>query len=253
MSSPSTPTTEPVPVALATREGTGGDLADASATYTASDGTVAVAVIDGIGHEEDIVALAPVLAQVAARVGGRRGALPGLLTAALLVEGRGMYAPGPDAVAALVVARPGGPVVGVWAGDTRIYGVSRDGRLRQYSTDQTWGQQLREWGMPVDVARHGDDLIRQPLSRATAATITEVLIPVDETVIITSDGVHDQVEPDRLAALASQHANDPQSLADALVAAARANADGYRDDATALVLPRGADRTPCPEPTDEVL
>ncbi|OEV09221.1 PP2C family serine/threonine-protein phosphatase [Streptomyces nanshensis] len=239
MSDASVPASELAP-ALATREGTGGALADAGATYTSVDGTVAVAVTDGIGHEQNIVTLAPVLAQVASRVGSRRGALAGLLTAALLVEGSGVDASGPDAVAALVVARPGGPSVGVWAGDTRIYGVAEDGALRQYSTDETLGQQFREWGVPVDVARLGDDLIRQPLSRATAATMTEVLIPGDETVVITSDGVHDQVEPDRLATLASKHATEPRALADALVSAARADADGYRDDATALVLPRGA-------------
>ncbi|WP_411140935.1 hypothetical protein [Streptomyces sp. x-80] len=239
----SQPSEAPVVIALATRQGTDGDIADAAATYTAADGTVAIAVIDGIGHDPDIVALAPVLAEVAVRVGAQRGALVGLLTTALLVADEGPGGRGPDAVGALAVRSPGRPTVGVWAGDARIYGLSRDGRLRQYSTDETVGQQLRDRGIPVDVASQGDHIIRTPLSRTTAATVTEVLIPADEVVIITSDGVHDQVGPERLEALAAEHGDDFLALADALVAAAQPDQDGYRDDATTIALARGNRQT----------
>lgn len=248
MSSLSAPAVPPVPVALAAREGNGGAMADAGASYTAADGTVAAVVVDGIGHKADIVALAPVLAEVAARIGARRGALAGLLTAALLLEDRGAFERGPNAAAALVVARPGRPAVGVWAGDVRIHGVSRDGDLQQYSTDETWGQQLRDWGVPVDVAQYGDELIRKPLSRATATTLTEVQIPAEETVLLTTDGVHDHLKAGALAKLARRHAHAPQALADCLVAAALPDADGNLDDALALVLPRGENRLPRHEP-----
>ncbi|MFD4750971.1 hypothetical protein ACFWOS_36575 [Streptomyces rubiginosohelvolus] len=39
-----------------------------------------------------------------------------------------------------------------------------------------------------------------------------------------------------LTALVRTHTVDPQALADTLVAAAQADAEGYRDDATAIVI-----------------
>ena len=56
--------------------------------------------------------------------------------------------------------------------------------------------------------------------------------------ILTSDGVHDQTKHAALEALVRAHADDPQALADTLAATARAEEDGYRDDATAVVLLR---------------
>jgi serine/threonine protein phosphatase PrpC len=63
-------------------------------------------------------------------------------------------------------------------------------------------------------------------------------------VLITTDGVHDHLEPDRLSALVRQHIGEPQALVDCLVTAALPDADGNRDDALALVLPRAADHEP---------
>ena len=53
--------------------------------------------------------------------------------------------------------------------------------------------------------------------------------------LLTIDGVHDQIGPGALEAVVSVHAAEPQALADALVHAA-ADGTGYRDDATAVAL-----------------
>ncbi|WP_323182102.1 MULTISPECIES: hypothetical protein [unclassified Streptomyces] len=65
--------------------------------------------------------------------------------------------------------------------------------------------------------------------------------------ILTSDGVHDQMDPTVLDGLVHAHHNDAQALAEALVAAAEDGIeDGqpYRDDATTIVI------RPLPAPSD---
>lgn len=65
-------------VATASRQGTQGPIADAVRHYVAADHTTAVAVVDGAGHEADVVAIAPVLAEVAARNAAQHGAVRGV-------------------------------------------------------------------------------------------------------------------------------------------------------------------------------
>ena len=79
--------------------------------------------------------------------------------------------------------------------------------------------------------------------RATPSTIRQVWVPdygqdlgAGELVLLTSDGVHDAVPHDELVALIREQ-RDPQALAEVIVAAARED-DGYRDDATVIVLAR---------------
>ncbi|MFD6534902.1 SpoIIE family protein phosphatase [Streptomyces goshikiensis] len=89
----------------------------------------------------------------------------------------------------------------------------------------------------MDAKRH-DNWSRLGLAQSSAATCRQVQIPEGEArlVLLMSDGVSDQVEPDAIAGLCGEHAADPQALADALVAAAEADESGYRDDATVVVL-----------------
>ncbi|MGW6714436.1 PP2C family serine/threonine-protein phosphatase [Streptomyces globisporus] len=94
---------------------------------------------------------------------------------------------------------------------------------------------------PLPFTAH--DHLRGDLTNATLETVPGVLIPEDELVIITSDGVHDTVPAERIQELAVAHAAEPQRLADALVAAAGPNEFGYCDDATAAVLLRPEART----------
>lgn len=233
-----------ITTATATREGTDGSNADAVRTYASSTGTIGAAVIDGIGHSSDTVGLVPVLAEAAARTTAARGPLAGLLTAGMLLADRGPDGAGPNAVGAAVVLRPTGQVVAAWAGDVRVYGWDGS-RLRQYTDDHTIGEQLRGWGVDADAAASGDHLISVQLARATVATIPEVVIPeTEQLLLVTTDGVHDYTTHDELEDAISQwREGDLQSLADAIVAAAGPDPEGYQDDATVAVLRVGADTT----------
>lgn len=222
---------------IATREGTAADNADAASTYVLADGTLGAAVVDGIGHGPHTSATAPLLAQVAARLSARRGPLAGILAAAELVADEGADGEEADAVAVTVMLPPGRTPRAAWVGDCRAYGW--DGtQLTLYTTDQTMGQWARIHGdIPIEVAEHHDAWVRVSLSTATVATVREVGID-DQLVILTSDGIHDQIEQGAMEDLVGEHADQPQALADALVAAARDDDDGYRDDGTVVVIAR---------------
>ncbi|MFF1957978.1 hypothetical protein ACFVWX_13430 [Streptomyces sp. NPDC058220] len=225
-----------ITTAVATRVGTALDNADSARVYVLADGTVGAAVIDGIGHGPHTSATAPLLAEVAARLAARRGPLAGILAAAELVADEGVDGDEADAVAVAVIRRPGSRQArAAWVGDARAYGW--DGKtLTLYTTDQTMGQWARLHGdIPIEVAAHHDAWVRVSLSQATVATVGEVGID-DHLILITSDGIHDQIEHTALESLVREHAAAPQALADALVAAAQPDSDGYRDDATVVVL-----------------
>ncbi|MFB7473971.1 PP2C family protein-serine/threonine phosphatase [Kitasatospora sp. NPDC056184] len=220
-------------IGIAQREGTAGPIADAAATYTSdATGHTAVALVDGMGHDPDIVRLAPMLAETAARVGAARGPLAGLLSAGLLVND-----PGPDGVGVLAVVREDGSAQVVWAGDCRAYRWV-DGELQQLTTDHNLAAYLTRAARgagEVPVAALAD-YVGVTLGLAVPATAPFVGVPAGGTLILTSDGVHDQVPADLIEELVRKHASDPQALADALVAAASSTPEGYRDDATAVVV-----------------
>ncbi len=220
---------------LATREGTAQDNADAAKVYVLADGTVGAAVIDGIGHGPHTSRTAPLLAETAARISARRGPLGGLLSASELIADRGADGEEADAVAVAVRVRPDDRVAVVnWTGDARAYGW--DGtRLELYTDDHTVGKQLRANGVALEIAREHDNWLRTSLARATIGTVYTAGIR-DRMIILTSDGIHDQVPADTLEDLVREHQANPQALADALVAAAQPDQDGYRDDATAVVV-----------------
>ncbi|MEV7871651.1 SpoIIE family protein phosphatase [Streptomyces sp. NPDC088124] len=89
------------------------------------------------------------------------------------------------------------------------------------------------------IVDHHDAWARLGLAQASAATCREAQLPEEVClVLLCSDGVSDQVDQATWRELCTTHAEDPQALADALVAAATANEKGYRDDATVVVLLR---------------
>ncbi|MFJ6704592.1 MULTISPECIES: hypothetical protein [unclassified Streptomyces] len=223
--------------ALATREGTAADNADAARVYRLADGMVGAAVIDGIGHGPHTSTTAPLLAEVAARISARRGPLGGLLTAAELIADKGADGSEADAVAVAARAIPGDDITVInWTGDARAYGW--DGRrLELYTDDHTVGKQLRANGVALEIAREHDNWLRTSLARATIGTVYTAGIR-DHLVILTTDGVHDQIPADLLTSLVRDHEDDPDALAAALVAAAQDNPDGYRDDATTVIIRR---------------
>lgn len=220
-----------VRVAVATREGTHGPLADATAVFRSAGGAVAAAVVDGMGHGE-VVRLAPVLAETAVRLGAARGPLAGLLTAGLLVRDPGP----PDAVAVLAVRRPDGGVGICWAGDCAAYQGTGTG-LRKVTTDHTLAAYIQAaCEAPQEVAASFGAFVRVTLGKATPATAHELVLPEADLLLLTSDGVHDQVPHGVMERLVRERQGDPQALVEALVAAAKPDGQGYRDDATALAM-----------------
>lgn len=221
-------------IGMASRKGTRDHNCDAARIHHGPDGTAAT-VIDGTGNSPELANLTGVLAEVAVRIGARRGTLAGLITAGDLITDDDH-----EAAAVLALVPDDGPAVVAWIGDCRAY--RWDGtELRQYTTDHTMGQQLRaSGGAPIELAATHDHWLMIGLSGATAATVRQVWVPdhdqnLDGVLLLTSDGVHDQVPYDRLVDLLREH-TDPQALADAIVAVAIADKDGYCDDATVVVI-----------------
>ncbi|MFJ4908498.1 NUDIX domain-containing protein [Streptomyces sp. NPDC093249] len=240
-------------VATATREGTDGPTADAVRYYTAADHTTAVAVVDGAGHSPEVVDIVPVLAEAAARTGAAHFAVRGVLSAAALVSDRGPDGKGPRAVVAVAVCPPDDMTMASWCGDARVYGWDGQ-RLRLYSTDQTVAEHMRGYlGITGPLPAQAHDFLRGDLPIATLETVPGVRIPANEVIIVTSDGVHDQVPADRIEQLVREHVLHPQRLADELVNAAEPNSRGYRDDATAAILVRPEARQSPSPPHEESL
>ncbi|MGW6836499.1 SpoIIE family protein phosphatase [Streptomyces sp. NPDC054949] len=227
-----------------TRPGDAPGSADAAHAWTAAGGA---AVIDGIGHSTELHALVPVLAVDAARRTALRHPMAGLIGAAELLQNPGAPRGGPDAVGITARVRPDGTWI-AWAGDCRAYGLDPDtGILTRYTTDHTVAAHYAQQGMPADEAAAYSSKLTVSFSDLSIAACNEAPIPKGHLVILTSDGVHDQMHPTTLNTLARAHHNDAQALAEALVAAAEDGVeDGlpYRDDATTIVI------RPLPTPPD---
>jgi len=152
-----------------------------------------------------------------------------------------------------------GHVLYAGAGDSRAY-LLRDGELRQLSRDDdAWpddekhdrARELCDQALSAselkDVARFmfatrnriGRDLCMLAGERPRVDGIE--LAPGD-IVILTSDGVHDNLARDEIAAIAREHADDARALVRALNTAARERADDEEhlrakdDDITAVAL-----------------
>ncbi|MFE3068162.1 hypothetical protein [Streptomyces sp. NPDC059247] len=226
-------------IGYATRTGTYGTSADAAAHFTTADLSVGAAVVDGIGHSDALHTLVPHVAVTAARIAAVSGAPAGLLTGGGMMSTADVDGARPNAVAVVAHARPGSPTTICWTGDSRASGW--DGvRLTAYTVDQTVATYLLEAGVAEEIAAGFRSRLKGSLAEVVPETASKVLIPAGQLVILTSDGIHDQVLADVMEALVHQHQDDPQALAEALVAAAAADGTGYRDDATAIVLHPGS-------------
>lgn len=226
-------------VGISSRRGTREHNADAAYAYRADDGIITTAIIDGTGNSAELAQITDAMAIVVACVGYRRGGLAALLAAADLIHDR--Y----DAAAVTVRVDPDGHVHTHWIGDCRAWWWTGT-ELRQLTTDHTMGQLLRvSGGEPAArVAATHDHWLRLGLRAATPAAVAELhgldihgtTLATGQVLLLTSDGVHDQTSHDVLVELIRAHGDDTQDLADALVAAAGPNSDGYRDDATAIAV-----------------
>ncbi|MCX5077759.1 SpoIIE family protein phosphatase [Streptomyces sp. NBC_00424] len=227
-----------VVVGVAQRPGTEPPCADGHDVQRRGS-KVCAAVVDGAGHHEDVVRYSSVAPAAMTHIGMALGGLAGLITAGQMAHA---YGTPPHASAVYACMEPGWPTAIHWIGDCRAYGW--DGTaLGQWSTDATMGQWLRRnGGVPVEVAERHDNWSRLGLAQASAATCRQVEIPEDvRLVLLVSDGVSDQVDPPTMETLCRRHATDPQALADALVAAAKEDDAGYRDDATVIAMLRRTD------------
>lgn len=223
--------------ATATREGTTAPNCDAAAVFEAINGTVAAVLIDGTGHSDQLAAGVERLAWAGARLAARTDGRAALVTLGATVADPGAAAePEPDGPAVTAVWHPEGDVVVHWIGDCRAY--AWDGaRLVQLTSDHTMGEYLRTViGRPVPESRPYDAWILTTLSRALPTMVCEVVAEQPQLVLLTTDGIHDAVPHSLVEALVRQHADNPQALANALVAAVPADVDGYRDDATAVIV-----------------
>ncbi|MYS36356.1 SpoIIE family protein phosphatase [Streptomyces sp. SID4920] len=196
---------------------------------------VCAAVVDGAGHRPDVVRYAALAPSVITHIGAAAGGLAGLMTAGQMATA---YDRPPHASAVYACMEPGHPTSLHWIGDSRAYGW--DGAaLTQWSTDQTMGQWLRTNGgaaVELDAELH-DNWARLGLAQASAATCRQAQIPEEvRLVLLVSDGVSDQVDTETWTALCRVHQDAPQDLADALVAAAEEDCEGYRDDCTVIAL-----------------
>jgi PPM family protein phosphatase len=227
--------TSRVITAIATRQGTSENNADAVAVFTSEAGVTAVCVVDMIGHSPQAPAVGWLCAETAVRVGARSGPLAGVLAAAALVADPGTGTdPEPSGVTVLALAHPGEETRLAWVGDCAAYGW--DGTtLHPRTTPQSMGEFLR-WNQDTDLAPQHDNWVRVDLATAVATTVAVSAVPASEPlVLLVSDGVADQVPPHVMEHLVRQHATDPQTLAQALVDAARDQPTG-RDDATAAAV-----------------
>ncbi|WP_405674862.1 SpoIIE family protein phosphatase [Streptomyces sp. NBC_01511] len=226
-----------ITTATASRRGTRERNCDGAAIHYVPDSlVVAAALIDGIGNSAEVAEFARLAAEVAARVGARRTATIGILAAAELISAPAAAVVEPDGVAVLAIAEPYGHTAIAWTGDSRAYGWDGD-TLTQRTTDMTVGEYLRHnGGGPIELlAKAHDNWIRSSLGRSSIATVHAAAC-ADPLILLTTDGVHDQLPQAELEALVREHQDAPATLADAIVNTVQPKPSGYRDDATVIVL-----------------
>ncbi|MFE4264486.1 SpoIIE family protein phosphatase [Streptomyces sp. NPDC056883] len=228
-----------VVVGRAQRPGTEPPCAD-GADVQRRGATVCAAVVDGAGHHPDTVRYAALTPAVITHIGMELGGLAGLMTAGQMAAA---YDQPPHASAVYACLEPGQPTSVHWIGDCRAYGWREDTGLTLWSDDQTMGNWLRRNGgaaVELDAELH-DNWSRLGLAQASAATCRQVQIPEEVyLILLVSDGVSDQVDAETWTALCHALQDDPQGLADALVAAAEEDCEGYRDDCTVIAMRRPA-------------
>jgi serine/threonine protein phosphatase PrpC len=122
----------------------------------------------------------------------------------------------------------------VQIGDSRAY-LWHDGQLRQITRDETVAQAYIDSGMNPESVKKFRHLLLNNLGGDTdhvTAQIHHIEFGPSDQLLLCSDGLHDMVNDEGIAAVLRQSAN-PQAACDALVAAALAN--GGKDNVTVVV------------------
>ncbi|WP_086829311.1 PP2C family serine/threonine-protein phosphatase [Allokutzneria sp. NRRL B-24872] len=243
-------------VGMACEQGPRPSNADAIAAAGALNGATAIAVVDGIGGDEHVVAASPACVEEAVAVGAEHGAVAGLLAAGEEMRERQNAAAEkgariPDAVAAVAVYLPELNVVEVaWTGDCRVWTLHAD-ELRVHTVDHTQGQRMREYAAELseeELADYDEDpndwdhvvlttLGRahpvDPVSFGSARVSAEGVLAV----VVGSDGFHKSLSASEIADVLRSHPDDAQEAAEQLVTSALTRSAEVHDNVTAGVLP----------------
>jgi serine/threonine protein phosphatase PrpC len=200
--------------------------ADAAATVITPLGMCA-AVVDGVGSSSEVCTAARLAADVAAVVGSHKGAQAGIMAAADTMPD---YPDAPNAVAA-VVSVIHDQIEIAHVGDAAVFTWDGPGTLRRWTVNQTVGAHIDHMRTNPGLTEQDrraldevvlvmDDYILNGLKFATINTIvwTPLRGPLPRVVVLTSDGVHKMLGHLHLNALITQHRDNPQALADAIVA-----------------------------------
>jgi PPM family protein phosphatase len=219
---------------IATHIGDRSANADAAAVVSTPLG-VGAAVVDGIGSSADVCTAARLAADVAAHVAAHRGAQAGIMAAADTMPD---YPRSPNAVGAVVSIEPGGRIEIAHIGDAAIWTWNRDTGLKRWTLDQTAGAHVDHMrnnpGLTEEDRRKLDgivdilgDYVLNGLVYATVSTIawTPLRDIQPDIILITSDGVHKVLDYHHIRLQIHEHHQDPQALADAVVAEAVKPAD----------------------------
>ncbi|NUT46463.1 MAG: hypothetical protein HOV94_03950 [Saccharothrix sp.] len=240
-----TTTTPTVRAGAATARGPNRPLnADAHALHR-HRGTLAAAVVDGIGSTAAVADFATVAATVAARVAARTTPVLGVVAAATPYADHDALDAQPNGAIVVASVRSGGHWRIAYAGDSCAYGLKDDGTLHRFTTPHNLGEELRSQGVPDAEAAVHDNKLRHSLGDVPVNGV-EAFEAVARLLVLASDGL--KLPHERFAALLDEHAHDPQRCADELIAATRVH--GSRDDVTVLVIPH-PDRHATTPVTDE--
>lgn len=225
-------------IGSATRRGVREHNMDAAAVFEASTGTIAAAVVDGIGNHADGPAVMALCAQSAVRTAATidsGAAMAGVLTAAAMIRDPGVGEYRPNAVMVLAVTRPDDTISLGWVGDSHVYGW--DGHtLRRRTDPHTMGAFLR-WNDEDAQAPQHDNWVRVSLSNALPTNVALSEAPAGETLLLVSDGLDEAFDDGTIESLLLDRPGlTAQEMADLVADQAREDETGYRDDATCVVL-----------------
>ena len=122
-------------------------------------------------------------------------------------------------------------------GDSRCYLV-RSGTARQITQDHTWVNEQRKLGL-ISAAEIAESESRHVLIRSLGPEMfvspdtTAITLQPEDVLVLCSDGLHDELKPEEMAGIVSQHRNI-EEIANELVARA-VQIDG-NDNTTAQVI-----------------
>lgn len=234
----------------------GGRKANADAVRVRyHDGRAGLALVDGIGSDPEVCEAARLAADVASIVAMSRNAQAGIVAA---IDSYPEYTDCPNAVGAVVSVEPDGRIEIAHVGDVKVWTLSDEHGLKCWTVDQVVGQHIlhlkKHTGLGdedhavldksfADLDRLAEAMNDYVLNGFVWATLSSAswtpLRPGYDKVkllLAASDGVHKVLTAEQLAAFVDEHHENPQELADQVVAGAVALGGEHTDNATAAAI-----------------